>query len=280
LKSLVRARYVRIYERDDTLTILTDRDAQRLTGPSAALARAVLDYLRVPRTRDAIVAHVAELSGDAAPDRVVDEMVSLLTKLRVVCDDEAAPPRTEGPRVVLALGGGIVAAHAPALTELLLGRGYRMRVAATPSAMRFVRALPLEALTHEPVVRGMWPRDRREVVPHIALARWADITIVYPATATTISRIARGDCSTVVSALAISTRTPVILVPAMNEAMFTAPSVQRNLTQLRDDGFVIMHPSLGYEVAEDPHSRTPAFGAAPTLQAVVDVTASVLGAAR
>lgn len=106
--------------------------------------------------------------------------------------------------------------------------------------------------------------------------RWAHAIVVYPATATTLSRLARGDCSTVVSALAISARAPVILVPAMNEAMLLAKSVQRNLAQLRDDGFVIMHPSRGYEVAEDPATRAPAFGAAPPLQAVVDVVDAVV----
>ena len=101
------------------------------------------------------------------------------------------------------------------------------------------------------------------------------MVVVYPATATTLSRIARGDCSTAVSALAISTQAPVILVPAMNEAMLRAPAVQRNLTQLKQDGFWITHPSIGYEVAETPALRKPAFGAAPPVQAVVDVVEAV-----
>src|ERR1019366_9469412 len=179
-------------------------------------------------------------------------------------------------RVVLALTGGVAAAHAPALTEMLLGRGVRVRIAATPSALRFVSALALEALTHEPVVRSRWPSDVRAMVPHLELARWADVVLVYPATATTLSRIARGDCSSLVSAVAISTRAPVVLVPAMNEAMFDAPSVRRNLAQLREDGFLVMHPSLGYEVAVAPLERTLRYGAAPTVQSVALVTEAVL----
>ncbi|MGH7297745.1 MAG: flavoprotein, partial [Polyangiaceae bacterium] len=158
----------------------------------------------------------------------------------------------------------------------LLGRGLRVRVAATPSALRFVSALALEALTHEAVVRSRWPVQVGAPVPHLELARWADVVVVYPATATTLSRIARGDCSSVVSALAISARAPVLLAPAMNEAMLDAPSVRRNLAQLRDDGFIVMHPSLGYEVAAAPTDRRLRYGAAPTVQNVVRVVEATL----
>jgi phosphopantothenoylcysteine decarboxylase / phosphopantothenate---cysteine ligase len=182
----------------------------------------------------------------------------------------------DGKHVVLALSGGMAAAYAPAVTELLIAQGLQVRIAATPAALRFVRRMPLEALTHHPVAARPWPHDPREPVPHLALSSWADVVVVYPATATTLSRIARGDCSTVVSAIAISARCPVILVPAMNEAMFDAPSIQRNLAGLREDGFILMHPSLGYEVAQEPTQRRPAFGAAPVLQAVVEVTVEVL----
>jgi hypothetical protein len=279
LTTLVRARFVHVYERRDELTIVDHAGrAQRLTGDSATLARAVLDHLRTPQTPDDVRAHVAELTGSRDGLAVVDELLMLLQTTGVVVANERAPDPPRGANVVLAIGGGVVAAHAPALTELLLGRGHRVRVCATKSALRFVRSLPLRALTHERVIKGLWPRGELEIVPHLALARWADVTLVYPATATTLSRIARGDCSTIVSAVAISTRKPVVLVPAMNSDMFDAPAVQRNLAQLRDDGFVIMHPSRGYEVAESPTDRAPSFGAAPPLPAIVDVVDVVLRA--
>jgi phosphopantothenoylcysteine synthetase/decarboxylase len=79
-----------------------------------------------------------------------------------------------------------------------------------------------------------------------------------------------------VSAVAVSARVPVILAPAMNEAMLDAPSVRRNLEQLRADGFFVMHPSLGYEVAVAPAERTLRWGAAPTVQSVALVVEAVL----
>ncbi|HQY60086.1 MAG TPA: flavoprotein [Polyangiaceae bacterium] len=244
--------------------------------------------LCTPCTLEELTETIAARAGSRQRLSVVEEVLALLRAAGVVVEVPRAPPgapsvaadaplATRQARVLLALGGGIAAAFSPLLVELLVGRGHGVRAVATPSALRFVRRLPLEALTHAPVPSKLWPSSPTDVVPHLALARWADVTVLYPATATTLSRIARGDCSTLVSAAAISTRGPVILVPTMNEAMLHAPSVQRNLEQLRGDGFLIMHPSIGYEVAEAPERRAPAFGAAPPLQYVVDVIESVLG---
>lgn len=274
-QALQRARFVRIYEQGDELTLLDERGrVARLSGASGAIARDLLEQFRVPRSPDEVL---ARMRGPVR--KLTRHVLSVLTEGGVLVDPlpssvEAA--QADPFRVVLALCGGVVAAHAPALTEMMLGRGFRVRVAATRSALRFVSALALEALTHEPVVRSRWPSDPRAPVPHLDLARWAEVVVVYPATATTLSRIVRGDCSTVVSALAVSTRGPVLVVPAMNEAMFDAPSVRRNLAQLREDGFILMHPSLGYEVAVGPSERKLGFGAAPTVQSVALVTEAVL----
>jgi len=272
--ALQRAPYVRIYERQDELSVLDDRGRiARLTGVSCAIARELLEACRVPRERQDLLARIG-----GRRRKLAGRVLSILEEGgALVAPAPAAPARpTEAFRVVVALTGGVVAAHAPALTEMLLGRQFRVRVAATPSALRFVSALALEALTHEPVVRSRWPSDMRTMVPHLELAQWADVVLVYPATATTLSRIARGDCSSLVSALAISARAPVILVPAMNEAMLDAPSVRRNLATLRQDGFILMHPSLGYEVAVAPSERVLRYGAAPTVQSVALVTEAVL----
>jgi hypothetical protein len=274
--TLQRAPYVRIYERGDELSLLDDHGrVLHLSGDSCAIARELLERLRTRREPRELLAGIG-----GKRRRLAGEVLSLLRDVGAVVerarDEVERSPAAEASRVVLALAGGIVAAHAPALTEMLLARGLRVRIAATPSALRFVSALALEALTHEPVVRSRWPSRAGVAVPHLELAQWADAVLVYPATATTLSRIARGDCSSVVSALAVSTRAPVILVPAMNEAMFDAPSVQRNLAQLRADGFILMHPSLGYEVAVAPSERKLRYGAAPTVQSVALVTEAVL----
>jgi hypothetical protein len=275
--TLQRAPCVRIYERADELSVVDDGGRLlRLSGAACTIARELLEQLRVPSQPREILARLGSRRR-----KLAGQVLAALSEAGALVEpSRSARARSEPPeatRVVLGLSGGIVAAHAPALTEMLLGRGLRVRVAATASALRFVSPLALEALTHEPVVRSRWPSDARTPVPHLELARWAEVVVVYPATATTLSRIARGDCSTVVAALAVSTRAPVILAPAMNEAMFDAPAVRRNLATLRDDGFILVYPSLGYEVAVAPEDRTQlAYGAAPTVQTVALVTEAVL----
>jgi hypothetical protein len=275
-KALQRAPYVRIYERNEELTIIDDGGGvTRLSGASCAIARELLEQFRAPRRPQEILARIA-----GSRRKLASEVLSVLKDRGVLVMPARSAVERSAPveafNVAIALAGGIVAAHAPALTEMMLGCGLRVRVAATTSALRFVSALALEALTHQPVVRSRWPSHVPTMVPHLELAQWADVVVVYPATATTLSRIARGDCSSIVSALAISARAPVILVPAMNEAMLDAPSVRRNLAQLRADGFIIMHPSLGYEVAVGPSNRNLRYGAAPTVQSVALVTEVVL----
>jgi SAM-dependent methyltransferase len=109
----------------------------------------------------------------------------------------------------------------------------------------------------------MWPRAAHVPVPHVALARWAELVIVYPASGSTLSRIARGEFSDLVSAIALTTRAPVVLAPSMNIDMLESAAVQRNLDQLRADGFTIVHGVPSQEVADAPSTRASIGGSAP-----------------
>lgn len=62
----------------------------------------------------------------------------------------------------------------------------------------------------------------------------------------------------------------------MNEAMLTAPAIARNLETLRNDGFHLAHPSLGFEVADEPAARKPSLGGAPPIVAVADLAGAIL----
>lgn len=283
-RPIARAQVIRAYDHDGATTLLgSDGVARRFTDDSAALVRAILAFVTSPRTPAELLAHLSALAeAEVRPEGAVEEALAILQDagavLRIALEPEKQAPR-RGPRTRLVLGltGGVAAAHAPVLCDILLSRGFDVRVALTPSAKRFVSPLALAALTHQAVVQSRWPHshDAREPVPHLDLAAWAEIMVVWPATATSIARIARGSCATVVSAAAISTRAPVLIVPSMNVAMFTAPAVQRNLDQLRDDGFFVAYPACGIEVAEAPEDRAPMLGAAPPLSAVVDLIASI-----
>lgn len=270
LEVLRRAGVVRVYDVGQRLIVL---DAQgrghALEGDSARLARAVLAYLLVGHTRSELYEHLAVLSGAplGATD-VVDELLALLLGAgaleRGAPASRVVPLHTPGHRVVLGITGAVAAMNAPVLVQALLERGLVVRVVATREALRFVRVEGLEALTHTAVVADMWPVDSALAVPHIGLAQWADAMLIWPASATTIGRIASGDFSSIVAAVAASTSAPVMLAPSMNPAMSGSAAVQRNLEQLIDDGFHVVHANTGIEVADRPDQRTPTTGGAPS----------------
>ncbi len=280
-RRLARARVLRAYDHADTTTILGDDGAlRRFSGDSAELVRAILGFVAAPHTRDELLAHLTDLAG--APVELAGTVEETLAHLeaagavREAARPTAAKPASSRPtRVVLGLTGAVASTFMPGLVVRLLALGFEVRVAATRNALRFVSALSLEALTHAPVVASLWPIDSRAPVPHLDLARWADVMVVCPASATSIARLAAGSCGTVVTAAAIATRAPVLVVPSMNDTMYVAPAVQRNLAQLRDDGFFLAHPSCGVEVADAPPDRVPMLGPAPPVEVIADLIQTI-----
>lgn len=278
---LRRAAIVRIYEHRDRLVLLApDGRGHELTGDSAALAREVLALLERPHTPAGVLHHVESLAGGPLPrPQIVDDLLQLLIQARVIEPARSDPARPgPGPRVLLGLTGAVATMHAPALIQRLQARGCEVRVAATADALKFVRPEAIEALTHRPVVAGLWPEGDAHRVPHLELAQWADLVLVAPASATTIARLATGDHGSIVAAIALATRAPVVVAPSMNPAMFASPAVQRNLATLAADGMHIVHPARALEVAERPDERTPLLGGAPPPDILVQIAESVLRA--
>lgn len=275
----VRAGVVRVVDHADTLTVISPRGTTRVfSGDSADFVRAVLDIHACPVTRTALVAELASRAGADVPASLVDQVLGYLVEDGVLVAATAAPvPAIAAPRrVVLAITGAVAAIDAPALVRGLHGLGCDVRIALSRTARRFVGVAALEALTHHQVYASVWQRDARTPVPHINLAEWAEIVVVCPASATSLARIAGGDCSDLVSAIACATRAPVVIVPSMNDAMYESPAVQDNLARLRTHGRWIVHPALGVEVAHPPDERRSMLGPAPPAGAVVDIVAHVL----
>ena len=279
-KLFVRAARVRICDHRDGIAIAgSDGTVRRLEGDSAELARAILAFFSVPRDPDLLLPHLEELSGGTIEHpEVVRELLDLLLAIGVV-RESAGAVRSEraaksGARVVLGLTGAVATMHAAELIQKLQRRGHHVRVATTKNALRFITTDALTALTHEPVYTGLF--DGPSVAPHIELAEWADAVVICPATATTIARIAGGDCSDLVAAIAVAARAPVLIAPSMNPSMLGAPSVERNLETLRDDGFYLVHPSMSVEVAHRPKERSLVLGGAADADSVVDLMEIVL----
>ena len=281
---LRRARVVRIYDSQDSTVILgRDGRAHELRAESAQLAKTVLEHLLEPRSHGEIVAHVEALTGATLGENsVVDRLLALLTEtgaVEQVADDAPLPLALRAHhRVVVCLSGAVAAMHAPALVSLLLDRGFEVRVAATKNALRFINTFALETLVHQPVAADMYEGETR--VPHIDLATWADAVLVWPATATTLSRLATGNYDSLVSAIALATSAPVIVAPSMNTGMYAGAAVQRNIEQLVRDGMHVLHPSFGTEVADAPLEREERLGPAPPVLVVVQMLETALARHR
>lgn len=286
MTKLRRAPVVGIYDVRETIVILApDGSVHELSGASAELARAVLAFVLEPRARAEIVAHVESLTGGPLTDTsVIDDLLALFERAKVLVGvTTAEPPRRRTharTRVLVGLCGAVASSLAPSLVSLLQQRGFELRVVATESALRFVQAEVLAALVHHPVRSSLWPDDPTLPVPHINLAQWADVVLIWPATATTISRLATGDYSTLVSAVALATRAPVVVVPSMNVEMYGQPAVQRNLAQLVADGMHVVHPGTGDELAQRPDARTPALGPTPPHTVVAALLETVVRLTR
>lgn len=252
--------------------VLVGADAamRAIEGLGGAVAREILAFAGAPRTVEEIVAHVVALGeGEHAHTReIVEQLLELLRSAGAIVRAGSTPTTGPGGRasrgnVVIGVTGALAASHAVALVMAMQRRGWTVEVTLTETAQRFVAVDALEAVLQRAAHRSMWPVAPHAPVPHVALAEWADLVIVYPASATTIARVAHGDFSDVVAAVALTTRAPVVVVPSMNAAMLAAPAVQRNLDVLRDHGVAIVHGVPAEEAADPPAVRTAAAAAAP-----------------
>jgi phosphopantothenoylcysteine decarboxylase/phosphopantothenate--cysteine ligase len=151
---------------------------------------------------------------------------------------------TGGTRVFLGVSGGIAAYKAAALTSTLVQSGAVVDVVLTSEAERFVGALTFSSLTGRPAYTSLW--DVPERIPHIRLIREAAVAVVAPATANLIAKLACGIADDLLTTALLAARIPVILAPAMNDAMYEHPATQANLAALRARGYTVVDPERGY----------------------------------
>ena len=112
-------------------------------------------------------------------------------------------------------------------------------------ADEFVRPLTFSSLSHRAVYSDLWEPSGRAAETHIALAEEAEILVVVPATANTIAKLAHGVADNMLTAVALATKAPVLLAPAMHQNMYTHPATQSNITLLQERGVFIVEPEVG-----------------------------------
>jgi phosphopantothenoylcysteine decarboxylase/phosphopantothenate--cysteine ligase len=150
-----------------------------------------------------------------------------------------------GRRVVVGVAGSIAAYKAVSLVRLLAERGAVVDVAMTPSATQFVTPLTFASLTHRRVVDDVMALDAEQQIAHVELAEGADAIVIAPATANLMAELAAGNASNAVTAIALASRAPLVVAPAMDAGMWTHPATQRNVETLRGFGHLIVEPEVG-----------------------------------
>jgi phosphopantothenoylcysteine decarboxylase/phosphopantothenate--cysteine ligase len=155
-----------------------------------------------------------------------------------------------GRRVLLGVTGGIAAYKAASLASRLVQAGAVLDVVLTQDALRFVGVPTFAALARRPVHTSLW--ERVDAIPHIALARENEVVAIVPATANTIAKLALGLADDLLTNVALATRAPIVIAPAMNTAMLEHAATRAHLATLAARGVTIVEPGTGF-LAEREH---------------------------
>ncbi|HEY8582617.1 MAG TPA: bifunctional phosphopantothenoylcysteine decarboxylase/phosphopantothenate--cysteine ligase CoaBC [Capillimicrobium sp.] len=160
-------------------------------------------------------------------------------------------------RVLLGVSGGIAAYKALELVRLATASGHAVRVIQTETSQRFVGAASFAALTGAPVLTGEFERDpargafpdqaapAHDPLSHLELVRNADAFLIAPASANTIAKLAHGLADNLLTSAALAARCPLVVAPAMNDAMWANPATQANTETLRARGVTVLEPGVG-----------------------------------
>ena len=150
-----------------------------------------------------------------------------------------------GKNILLGISGGIAAYKTPSLVRLMREAQADVQVVMTRNAHQFVTATTLQAVAGNPVRDDLWDPEAEAAMGHIELARWADVILIAPATADTLSRLAHGRANDLLCSICLASKAPLLLAPAMNQVMWENAATKRNVHQLEDSGARIFGPGIG-----------------------------------
>ena len=147
--------------------------------------------------------------------------------------------------VLLIISGGIAAYKTAIIASTLRKQGAQVKCVMTKHATEFITPLTLREISGNPVAVSMFADVPEFHVEHIALAEWAHVVLVAPATANIIGKAANGIADDMATTVLMATTAPVMVCPAMNTNMWNNKIVQRNVQILKDFGYMIMQPDSG-----------------------------------
>ncbi len=161
-----------------------------------------------------------------------------------------------GKNILLGITGGIAAYKTTFLVRLLIKAGANVKVVLTESASSFVSPLTLAALSKNPVLTSFVKEENHTTDwnNHVELGLWADLMLIAPATANTLSKMANGVCDNLLLAVYLSAKCPVFFAPAMDLDMYQHPSTKVSFEKLQSFGNVII-PATSGELASGLHGE-------------------------
>src|SRR3977135_2639372 len=147
--------------------------------------------------------------------------------------------------VVLGVTGSIAAYKSAELASLLVKQGHDVFVVMTRDAVEFITPLTLQTLSKNPVTTSFFDEQETWRRGPIALAERANLLLIAPATANAIAELAHGLAAHPLAAIALATRAPILLAPAMNGKMWDHPATQENVATLKSRGIDFIRPEEG-----------------------------------
>lgn len=153
-----------------------------------------------------------------------------------------------GKRIILGVTGGIAAYKAAYLLREFQKAGAEVRVTMTPAATRFVGPETFTALSRHEVAVDVFSDDDPgdSWTKHIHWGEWADLFVIAPCTANTLSKLVHGQSDNMLTSTVLASRCPVLICPTMDGEMYESSSVSRNLRHAEDLGFYVQPPDNGY----------------------------------
>lgn len=147
--------------------------------------------------------------------------------------------------ILLGVCGSIAAYKAADLTSKLTKQGHQVFVVMTESATQFIGAMTFQTLSRNPVTSGVFDERDSWRPTHIDLADRADLFLIAPATANVIAKLAQGIADDALTSIALATRAPLLIAPAMNGKMWLHDATQQNVAMLKSRGAEFIGPEEG-----------------------------------
>ena len=151
----------------------------------------------------------------------------------------------KGKKILLGVCGSIAAYKSAILIRLLIKEGATVKVIMTREAGKFISPLSLSTLSKNLVLSELTIENDSLWNNHVELGLWADLFLIAPASANTISKFANGICDNLLTAVYLSARCPVLISPAMDEDMWAHPSTKRNIQLLKQYDNIVLNVSHG-----------------------------------